>query len=129
MDEKIEKLISLAGNEHRYQYFTLVIIMILWINSNFISCILPFIERQPIINYTDSKGEFHENTTLTSDICSDLNGRNYSIVESFGYSWTSEFNIECKSFEISAIGSFAYMGYALGGLVFSFISKLISYKK
>ena len=129
MDEKIEKLISLAGNEHRYQYFTLVIIMILWINSNFISCVLPFIERQPIINYIDPKGEFHENVTLTSDICLVLNGRNYSIVESFGYSWTSEFNIECKSFEISAIGSFAYMGYALGGLVFSFISKLISYKK
>ena len=129
MDEKIEKLISLAGNEHRYQYLTLVIIMILWINSNFISCVLPFIERQPIINYIDPKGEFHENVTLTSDICLVLNGRNYSIVESFGYSWTSEFNIECKSFEISAIGSFAYMGYALGGLVFSFISKLISYKK
>ena len=129
MDEKIEKLIFLAGNEHRYQYLTLVIIMILWINSNFISCVLPFIERQPIINYIDPKGEFHENVTLTSDICLVLNGRNYSIVESFGYSWTSEFNIECKSFEISAIGSFAYMGYALGGLVFSFISKLISYKK
>ena len=129
MDEQIEKIISLAGNENRYQYFTLCIIIFLWINCNFISCVLPFIEREPIINYIDSDGIFHENVTLTNDICMDLNGRNYTVIKSFGYSWASEFNIECDSFKISAIGSFSYLGNAMGGLAFSVISKFISQKK
>ena len=129
MDEKIDKVIALAGNEHRYQYFTLCIIIFLWINCNFISCILPFIEREPIINYTDSKGVFYENVTLTNDICKDLNGRNYTVVKSFGYSWASEFKIECNSADIGNIGAFAFIGNAAGGFVFSFITKLLSHKK
>ena len=71
MDEKIEKVISLAGNEHRYQYFTLGVVLFLWIHCNFISCVLPFIEREPIVNYNDTNGILHENVTLTSDICAD----------------------------------------------------------
>ena len=129
MDEKIDKVLALAGNEHRYQYFTLIVIIFLWVNCNFISCVLPFLEREPIINYVDSEGKFHENVTLTSDICNDLQGRNYTVVESFGYSWATEFHIECESAEIGNIGSFAFIGNAAGGFVFSFISKLISHKK
>ena len=129
MDEKIDRIISLAGNENFYQYFTLIVIIFLWINCNFISCVLPFIEREPIINYTDSEGIFHVNETLTSDICIDLKGKNYSVVKSYGYSWVSEFHLECKSTEISNIGSFAFLGNTLGGFTFSFISKFISHKK
>ena len=129
MDEKIDRIIALAGNEHRYQYFTLGIIIFLWINCNFISCILPFIEREPIINYTDSKGIFHENVTLTNDICIELGGKNYTVVQSFGYSWASEFKIECNSAAISNIGAFAFIGDAAGSLIFSFITKLLSHKK
>ena len=129
MDEKIDKVIALAGNEHRYQYFTLGVIIFLWINCNFISCILPFIEREPIVNYTDSKGVFHENVTLTNDICMELKGENYTVVKSFGYSWATEFNIECNAAAISNIGAFAFIGNAAGGFVFSFITKLLSHKK
>ena len=129
MDEKIDKVIALAGNEHRYQYFTLGITIFLWINCNFISCILPFIEREPIINYTDSKGVFHENVTLTNDICMELGGKNYTVVKSFGYSWATEFQIECNSAAIGNIGAFAFIGNSAGGFVFSFISKLLSHKK
>ena len=129
MDEKIDQIISLVGNEHRYQYFTLIVIIFLWINCNFISCVLPFIEREPIVNYIDSKGKFHENETLTSDICIDLNGKDFTIVKSYDYSWVSEFHIECKSTEISNIGSFAFIGNTLGGFIFSFISKFLSHKK
>ena len=129
MDEKIEKIIELAGNEHRYQYFTLFVIIFLWINCNFLQCVLPFLEREPIVKYTDSDGVFHEAVTLTSDLCSELDGREYQVVESFGYSWVSEFHIECKSTDISNIGSFAFIGNSAGALGFSFISKLISHKK
>ena len=128
MDEQIEKIIALAGNEHRYQYFTLVVIVFLWINCNFISCVLTFLEREPIVNYVDSKGVEHYGEILTSDVCADLDGRNFTVVESFKYSWITEYHIECKSFEIGNIGSFAFIGNAAGGFVFSFISKLISHK-
>ena len=129
MDEKIDKVIALAGNEHRYQYFTLCVIIFLWINCNFISCVLPFIEREPIVNYTDKDGKYHENAILTSDICSELDGREFQVVESFGYSWASEFHIECSNAHISNIGAFAFIGNSAGGFVFSFISKMISHKK
>ena len=129
MDEKIDKVIALAGNENRYQYFTLCVIIFLWINCNFISCVLPFIEREPIINYTDSKGVFYENVTLTNDICIELGGSNYTVVQEFGYSWATEFGIECNSAAIGNIGAFAFIGNAAGGFVFSFISKLLSHKK
>ena len=129
MEKKIEKVLALAGNEHRYQYFTLFVITFLWINCNFSSCVLPFIEREPIINYTDSEGVFQEKITLTNDICSELNGKDFQVVESFGYSWVSEFHIECKTADISNIGSFAYIGNSIGVLIFSFVSKLISHKK
>ena len=129
MDEKIDKVIALAGNENRYQYFTLCVIIFLWINCNFISCVLPFIEREPIINYTDSKGVFYENVTLTNDICIELGGGNYTVVQEFGYSWATEFGIECNSAAIGNIGAFAFIGNAAGGFVFSFISKLLSHKK
>ena len=49
MDEQIEKIISLAGNQNRYQYFTLIVVVFLWINCNFIAIIIPFIEREPLI--------------------------------------------------------------------------------
>ena len=129
MDQKIEKLIALAGNEHRYQYFTLGVILLLWSNCNFILCVLPFLEREPYINYTDSNSIFHENVILTSDICTELDGKGYKVVKSYDYSWASEFHIECKSFEIGSIGSFAFAGNAAGGLVFSFINKFLSHKK
>jgi vacuolar-type H+-ATPase subunit F/Vma7 len=129
MDEKVEKIIELAGNEHRYQYFTLCIAIFVWINCNFIQCVLPFLEREPIVNYTDSDGVFQESVTLTSDICSELDGRDYQVVESFGYSWVSEYHVECKSTDISNIGSFAFIGNSAGALGFSFISKLTSHKK
>ena len=130
-DEKIEKIISLAGNDHRYQYFTLVVIFFLWVNCNFISTVIPLIEREPIVNYTDKYNKFHVNETLTSDICAELKeiGKDYSVVESFDYSWATEFHIECANFEIGAIGSFAFAGNAAGGFLFSIISKLLSHKK
>ena len=128
MDEKIEKVIALAGNQNRYQYFTLFVIVFLWINCNFISIIIPFIEREPLINYKDNDGEYHTNVTLTHEICEEYEGK-YEIVERFNYSWVSEFGIECNKFEVSLVGSFVFIGNTAGGIIFSIINKLISHKK
>ena len=127
MDEKIEKIISLVGNENRYQYFTLIIIVFLWINCNFIAIVLPFIEREPIINYIDSKGEKHFNVTLTNEICSETGGI-YEVVESFDYSWVQEYGIECNNVDIGLISMFAFIGNTAGGFVFSFITKFLAHK-
>ena len=132
MDEKIEKVIALAGNQHFYQYFTLFVIVFLWINCNFIAIVIPFLEREPIINYRDKHGE-HFNVTLTNEICDkihDFHGRHrYETVEKFKYSWVSEYGIECDKVEIGLMGSFAFIGNTAGGLIFSIINKLLSHKK
>ena len=132
MDEQIEKIISLAGNKNHYQYFTLIVIVFLWINCNFIAIVLPFIEREPIINYQDKEG-YHSKETLTNEICDKIEDYygdyNYTVVESFNYSWVIEYHIECNKFDVGLIGSFAFIGNTAGGLVFSVINKIFSHKK
>ena len=130
MDEQMEKVIALAGNQNRYQYFTLAVVVFLWVNCNFISCVLTFIERPPLVNYTDINGNYHTNEILSNDVCDKLyNKTSYTEVESFKYSWITEFHLECDNITISNIGSFAMFGNAAGGFVFSFINKLLSHKK
>ena len=128
MDEKIEKIIELAGNKNRYQYFTLIVIVFLWINCNIIAIIIPYIEREPIINYTKN-GKNYTNEILTSELCTKIGEGNYEVVESFKYSWVSEFKIECNQVEIGLIGLFIFLGNTIGGLTFSFINKILSHKK
>ena len=122
-DEKIEKLLSLAGNENRYQYFALAVFLFLWTNCNFMAVVLPYLEREPIIKYIDEKGISHQ-ASLTNEIY----GKNYEIIERFGYSWISEFNIECDQFMIGLIGVFTFIGNTLGSVAFSFVPKFLSHK-
>jgi hypothetical protein len=131
MDEQIEKIIALAGNQHRYQYFTLAVMVFLWINCNFIAIIIPFIEREPLINYYDEDGEYHSKETLTNEICDLYKDRDqlYEIVERFNYSWVSELDIECSKFDVSLIGIFIFVGNTAGAVIFSIISKMITHKK
>ena len=127
MDEKIEKVLALAGNNNRYQYFTLVIMVFLWINCNIIAVILPYIERAPLVNYTKN-GKNYTREILTSELCTDLGDTPYEIVEEFDYSWPSEFHMECDKVKIGLIGSFAFIGNTAGGIVFSLITKFLSHK-
>ena len=127
MDEKIEKVLALAGNNNRYQYFTLVIMVFLWINCNIIAIILPYIERAPLVNYTKN-GKNYTREILTSELCTDLGDTPYEIDEEFDYSWPSEFHMECDKVKIGLIGSFAFIGNTAGGVIFSFITKFLSHK-
>ena len=95
-EEKIEKLLSFAGNENKYQYFVLIIFLFLWMNCNFIAVVLPYLEREPLIKYTDENNVLHINETLSSEMCE----KEYEVLERFGYSWVSEFGIECNKFMI-----------------------------
>ena len=124
-DEKIEKLLSFAGNENRYQYFILIIFLFLWMNCNFMAVVLPYLEREPLIEYRDENNVLHLNESLTNEIC----GKEYKILERFGYSWISEFNIECDKFKIGLIGVFTFIGNTMGSVAFSIITKYFTHKK
>ena len=105
-DEKIEKLLSYAGNEHRYQFFVLGIFLFLWMNCNFMAVVLPYLEREPLITYADKNNITYINETLTYEICDEYK---YKIIERFGYSWVSEFGIECNKFMVGLIGVFTLL--------------------
>ena len=126
MDNKIEKLLELSGNKHRYQYFTLAIFVFLWINCNFLIVVLPYLEREPLVNYIGSDGKNHTNETLTNEICDNYE---YQIVERFNYSLVSELGIECNKKDVGFIGSFSFVGNTAGAIVFTVISKFLSHKK
>ena len=124
-DEKIEKLLSLAGNEHRYQYFVLAIFLFLWMNCNFMAVVLPYLEREPLVKYTDENNIVHVNQTLSNEICE----KKYEILKRFDYSWVSEFDIECDKFNIGLIGVFTFIGNTMGSIVFSIITKYFTHKQ
>ena len=126
-DEKIEKLLSFAGNENRYQYFVLAVFLFLWMNCNFMAVVLPYLEREPIINYIDENNITHLNVSLTKDICEQK--YKYEIVERFGYSWVSEFDIECDKNRIGLIGVFTFIGNTLGSVAFSIVTKYFKHKQ
>ena len=123
-DEKIEILLSYAGNENRYQYFALSIFLFLWMNCNFMAVVLPYLERQPLVKYTDENNNIHINETLSNEIC----GKAYEIIERFGYSWVSEYDIECNKLYIGLIGVFTFIGNTMGSIVFSIITKYFTHK-
>ena len=66
--KKIEKLLSYAGNENWYQYFVLAVFLFLWMNCNFMAVVLPYLEREPLIKYTDSHNITHINLSYLSKI-------------------------------------------------------------
>ena len=120
-DQKIEKLLSIAGNENRYQYFVLILFLILWINCNFMAPVLPYLEREPIVEHNN------EIKTLFFEICQ--NSTNYKIIQRFGYSWISEFGIECNKFKIGLIGVFTFIGNTMGSIEFAIIQRYLSHKR
>ena len=123
-DEKIEKLLSFAGNENRYQYFVLAVFLFLWMNCNFMAVVLPYLEREPLIRYTDENNVTHISETLTNEIC----GKEYEVLERFGYSWVSEFDLECNQFMIGLIGVFTFIGNTMGSVAFSIVTKCFTHK-
>ena len=130
MDEKIDKLISLAGNKHKYQIFCLILIFLLWVNCNFMACVLPLLERKPIIDYFDKKEQKNYTDSLSYDLCDKL--KNKEIIEwnrkVFNYSWISYYEIECNKEKTGLISSFTFVGNMFGALFFAPMTKIVSHK-
>jgi MFS family permease len=117
MEEKIEKIIELAGTNNRYQYILLLITLFIWINVDIIPISLPFLEKMPDISYTDSSGRTI-NSQLNYSLCE--SNKNYNITSSYAYSWVIEFNVYCDRLTTGLIGSICFLGSFISSFLFQY---------
>ena len=116
MDEQIEKLLTIIGDNKRYQYFLLIIIFMTWIIIDIIPISLPFLEKTYDIIYENSlTGEIIK-TSLNYTICE--KHIQYNITKTYNYSWTIEFGLCCDKILTGLIGSITFIGAFLGSLIF-----------
>ena len=124
-NEKIEKLIELAGNQNRYQYSALFIVAFVWCLTFFVTQSISVLEDLPIIEYTNSTG--HNITEPINYTICEWEG-NFTYKERPGYSIVSEFEIECNSYKTGFIGTSFTIGLMIGCFIFGFLTKIIPSK-
>lgn len=130
MNERVEKIVTLAGNSNKYQYFILFLTTFLWININTLSISLAYLERMPIIGIKNDQNII-EITQLNYTIC-DLNKNHnisFTIEKNFNNSWICEYEIFCDKFLVGAIGSMSFLGSFIGCVSFQFFSNYFGRKK
>lgn len=128
MEEQIAQILSLAGNQHKYQYFIALICFLFWLNLTSISFSLGFLENKPLISYYDKEANETAVESMDYDSCK-WDPSEYTIVETYEYSWVIELDIVCKKLKISLIGTFTSLGALLGAVVYSFFTKRFGEKK
>ena len=118
MEEQIEKLMGNAGGSGRYQILILIIGFFVWSSLSLHNTSIPMLETVPLVKYNGTE------VKLDYDICKEK----YEVKEKYPFSWISEMNIECSRAKVSMIGSFTYSGLTAGSLVFSVMTKYLSYR-
>lgn len=122
------KLVSIAGNQHCYQYFMAVVCFLFWFNINILDFSLGFLENPPSVSYYDEEKNETVVESLDYDIC-DWEKSRYTIVETYKFSWIIDLNIECDQFKVSIIGTLVSVGLLLGASTYSFITKWLGQKR
>ena len=122
MEQEIQKIMKVAGNEHRYQFLIIFLCFLIWAFAPMFSCVLGFLENTPSVSYYDGK----ENETVVEpmdyDIC-DWDKSIYVIVEEPKYSWAIDLNIECDKMKISMLGMLVSLGSLLGSATSSTVTE------
>ena len=121
MDDQIEKLISHAGGAGRYQIIILIIGFFVWSSLSLHNTSIPMLEKVHTVKYYDNDGQLIEEN-LNYDICK----KEYSVSETFDFSWVIEMDIECSEASVGLIGSFVFAGLTCGSLLFSVMNKLLT---
>ena len=112
----MDKLIALTNNEGRYQIFAEIFVLLLWFNCNFMTNSLAFLEDTPLVLHYDNKTNQNITENLNYDLCKE---NNYTIIETYNYSWVIEHKIECDATKIGLIGTFMFIGETIGAVVSS----------
>lgn len=127
MEGHMGKIVSLAGDAHCYQYIIVVICFLIWAIYPLFSCCLGFLENNPLISYYDIQKNETVVTSLDYDSC--LWENNYTIVETYDYSWAIDINITCDKFKISLIGALSSLGCLFGSATSSVTSRAIGQRR
>ena len=119
MEEQIEKLIGHAGGAGRYQIIILIVGFFIWSSLSIHNTSIPMLETMPKVKVNNKTEK------LTYDLCKQ---KNYEVIEKYDFSWIIEQNIECSQAKVSLIGFSVYGGLTCGTLVFSLMTKFLTYR-
>ena len=121
MEDQIEKLVGHAGGSGRYQIIILMIGFFVWSCCSLHNTSIPMLETVPQVRI--------ENQETVQKLDYDICKKNYTVTETFGFSWIIDMNIECDQTKVALIGSFVNFGLTVGALIFSIITKYLSYRQ
>jgi MFS family permease len=129
MDSKIEKLMSLSGNENKYQYFVLIITFCIWTNICILPVSLAFLEREPDVNFKNPENNITVyGSTLNYTMC-EYGEHSYNITQTYSYSWVIEYKITCDRVLTGLLGSMMFTGDMLGSIIMKFFADKIGRRK
>jgi MFS family permease len=121
MNHSVDKLLEIAGNKGRYQYFILAMGFFLWITLDLMSISLPYLEKTRTISIDNTP------ISLNYTHC-DIDYKNLTI-ETSKHSWVIEYDIECDKLKTGLIGSVTFTGVLFGSILFQYLPDVIGRKK
>jgi predicted MFS family arabinose efflux permease len=127
MDEHIEKLIGHAGGAGRYQIIILIIGFFVWSSLSLHNTSVAILETVPDVKHLKD-GKLKEEK-FDYDFCNERDrGEPYEYSEEIGFSWVMDMEIECNKAKVGLIGSFVNFGLTTGSLLFSIMTKYLTYR-
>ena len=127
MDEHIEKLIGHAGGAGRYQIIILIIGFFVWSSLSLHNTSVAILETVPDVKHLKN-GKLKEEK-FDYDFCNERDrGEPYEYSEEIGFSWVMDMEIECNKAKVGLIGSFVNFGLTTGSLLFSIMTKYLTYR-
>ena len=127
MDEHIEKLIGHAGGAGRYQIIILIIGFFVWSSMSLHNTSVAILETVPDVKHMKD-GKLKEEK-FDYDFCEERDrGEPYEYSEEIGFSWVMDMEIECDKAKVGLIGSFVNFGLTTGSLLFSIMTKYLTYR-
>jgi len=128
MEVILENIIKKTSSNKIFSYQAILLILLTFLEfiSGFIIIALAYLEVWPEVTFTDVRGFAHHNITLNYDIC--RNSTNFTLTER-RVSFINDFELYCKTFEISLIGTLFFIGVLVGSLFSHFLSDYFGRKK
>ena len=128
MEDALENILVKTTNKRCLSYQNLLFLLcFLEMITGFILIALGYLEVWPKVNYTDPSGYKHVNITLDYDLCD--NGTTWTIVKEDKMMLIEEFELYCKKFEITLIGTIYFTGLLIGSFISHYLSDTLGRKR